>query len=80
MKDSERCRVDLIRLGELGRRGGERVERREQLSMEAGIIRVEGSPEIKASKDYLIERMKEAGLKVRFDPVGNIFGRREWLV
>ncbi len=77
MKDSERCRADLIRLGELGRRSGERVERREQLSMETGLIRVEGSPEIKASKDYLIERMKEAGLKVRIDPVGNIFGRRE---
>lgn len=43
---------------------------------EGGVTRVGFSREDQAARDWLIERMKEAGLEVRVDPAANIHGRR----
>lgn len=74
---SPRWKEDLIELGMMGRKVPARVESYAQLDLEKGLCRFEGTQEIKKSKDYVIARMKESGLKVRLDKVGNIFGRRE---
>jgi N-carbamoyl-L-amino-acid hydrolase len=47
------------------------------LDLQKGLYRLEGTQEIKKSKDYIMARMMEAGLAIRLDRVGNIFGRRE---
>jgi beta-ureidopropionase / N-carbamoyl-L-amino-acid hydrolase len=43
---------------------------------EGGVTRVAFTREDQAARDWLIERMKEAGLEVRVDPAANIHGRR----
>src|SRR5439155_5695040 len=43
---------------------------------EGGVTRVAFSREDQAARDWLIERMKEAGLEVGVDPAANIHGRR----
>ena len=43
---------------------------------EGGVTRVGFSREDQAARDWLIERMKEAGLEVRVDPAANVHGRR----
>jgi hydantoinase/carbamoylase family amidase len=73
----ERWQEDLVILGQLGRPNGARIVSYDQLNQEMGLYRVEGSSAMKKSKDYFIQRMKEAGLKVNVDRVGNIYGRRE---
>lgn len=77
MNRVERCKLDLIELGVLGRKGGERVERLEDLSLENGLHRIEGSKQIKESREYLFKIMREAGLSIRIDGAGNIFARKE---
>jgi len=72
-----RVKEELVELGSLGRKDGARVENYEQLDTDKGLWRLEGNELSKASKDYLVEKMKEAGLEVRFDRIGNIFGRKE---
>ena len=72
-----RWKEDIVELGRLGRRNNAAVERREQLSLESGLHRLEGTALSKASKEYMVGRMKEAGLNVRFDRVGNIYGHRK---
>jgi len=57
----------------------------EQLSQygrnpEGGVTRPGFSPADKAARDYVMRLMREAGLVVRVDPAGNIYGRREGLV
>ncbi len=73
----DRVKEQLIELGSLGRRNGARVKSCEDLGADKGLWRLEGSELSRASKDYLVMKMKEAGLEVRFDRVGNIFGRKE---
>jgi N-carbamoyl-L-amino-acid hydrolase len=41
-----------------------------------GVTRLAFSPEDMAAREYVIGLMKQAGLEVRVDPAGNIFGRR----
>jgi hydantoinase/carbamoylase family amidase len=72
-----RWKDELIELGKMGRKSSVRVDRYEELDMDKGLYRLEGTSEIKKSKDYIITKMQEAGLKVRFDKVGNIFARKE---
>ena len=72
-----RWKEDLIKLGEMGRRIPAQIESYEQLDPDNGLQRLEGTLESKISKEYMIARMKEAGLKVRIDKVGNIFARKE---
>ncbi len=74
---SKRWKEDLIRLGEMGRKNFQRVESQQQLDNEKGLYRFEGTPACTKSKKYVIERMKEIGLKVRIDRVGNIFARKD---
>ncbi len=73
----ERLKRDLVKMGSLGRHNGSMVESYEELSVDNGLWRLEGSELSKASKDYLVQKMKEAELKVRYDSIGNIFGRKE---
>lgn len=73
----DRWREDILVLGQLGRSDGMRVEKYDQLDGSMGLKRIEGSSEMKRSREYIISKMKEAGLKVRVDKVGNIFGRKD---
>ncbi len=73
----ERVKEQLVELGGLGRKSGARVNSYEELSADKGLWRLEGNEWSRASKDYLVEKMKNAGLEIRFDRVGNIFGRKE---
>lgn len=41
-----------------------------------GIIRLAWSPEDREACGYMVSRMEAAGLQVRTDPIGNVFGRR----
>ena len=77
---SQRWKEDLIELGKMGRQVPLRVESYDQLDPAVGLSRLEGTPQCKTSKEYIITRMKEAGLDVRIDQVGNIFGRKEGAV
>lgn len=76
---SQRAKRDLIELGRLGRRNGQVVEHFGDLSPENGLSRVEGSKEIRESREYLFKLMKEACLKIRTDEIGNIFARKDGL-
>jgi N-carbamoyl-L-amino-acid hydrolase len=64
--------------------GDRLVERLDRLAgfggtPEGGVNRVAFSDEDIRSRVYLKQLMKEAGLKVRIDPAGNMIGRREGL-
>lgn len=65
MINSERLWDRLMQLGKIG-------------TVEAGgITRLSFSPEERAAKDLIAGFMKEAGLSVREDEVGNLIGRKE---
>ena len=72
-----RLKEDLVTAGSLGRNPLKRVERYEQLDPQKGVTRPEGTEANRRTRDYAVERMKEAGLSVRFDLLGNIYARRE---
>jgi beta-ureidopropionase / N-carbamoyl-L-amino-acid hydrolase len=72
-----RWKAELIELGKLGRRNPVRTESFADLDLVNGLYRMEGTKESKQSKEYLISRMKNAGLQVRIDRVGNVFARKE---
>ena len=63
--DSRRLQSTLEKLSEFGR------------NPEGGVTRIGFSETDMAARDYVVGLMKEAGLAVRIDPAGNIFGRRE---
>jgi N-carbamoyl-L-amino-acid hydrolase len=63
--DSRRLQSTLEKLSEFGR------------NPEGGVTRVGFSETDMAARDYVIGLMKKAGLEVRVDAAGNIFGRRE---
>ncbi|KZE51647.1 Zn-dependent hydrolase [Brevibacillus parabrevis] len=56
------------RLGQLGKIGAQEA---------GGITRLSFTPEERAAKDLVASFMKEAGLDVREDEVGNLIGRKE---
>jgi N-carbamoyl-L-amino-acid hydrolase len=62
-----RVRGTLEKLSEFGRPAG--------AGFEGGVTRVGFSEEDLAARAYIIGLMREAGLEVRIDPAGNIFGR-----
>jgi len=72
-----RWKEELIELGRLGRRNPVRTESFADLDLMNGLYRMEGTKESKQSKEYVISKMKEAGLQIRIDRVGNIFARKE---
>jgi N-carbamoyl-L-amino-acid hydrolase len=63
-----RLRGTLEKLSEFGRPAG--------AGFEGGVTRLGFSEEDLAAREYVIGLMREAGLEVRVDPAGNIFGRR----
>ena len=72
-----RLKEHLVETGGIGRPGSVRVARCDQLSLDLGVTRPTGSKENRQIRDYAVRWLKEAGLRVEFDAVGNIFGRRE---
>lgn len=67
----------MIETGSFGRTPPESIERYEQLDPEHGVTRPTGTEGNKKIRDYAVARMKEAGLEVKVDRLGNIFGRKE---
>lgn len=65
MVDGGRLWGRLSELAEIGRHEG------------GGVARLSFTPEERAAKDLVRSYMEEAGLSVREDAVGNLFGRRE---
>ena len=65
MIDGERLWRRISELGEIGRQE------------EGGVTRLSFTDEERAAKDLVASYMEEAGLAVREDAVGNLFGRRE---
>src|SRR5450432_4156489 len=63
--DSQRLQGTLEKLSEFGR------------NPEGGVTRIGFSETDMAAREYVIGLMKGAGLEVRVDAAGNIFGRRE---
>jgi len=66
--NQERLREALEKLSEFGRPAG--------TGFEGGVTRVGFSEADLAAREYLMGLMRAAGLEVRVDPAGNIFGRR----
>lgn len=75
----QQWKEDIIEIGRIGRKVPQRIESYDQLALEKGQYRLEGTLACKKSKDYVIAKMKEAGLEVRIDSVGNIFARKQGL-
>ena len=67
--NQQRVWATLEKLSEFGRPAG--------AGFEGGVTRVGYSKEDEAARAYVIGLMREAGLAVRVDSAGNIFGRRE---
>lgn len=63
--DSHRLQGTLGKLSEFGR------------NPDGGVTRIGFSETDMAAREFVIALMKQAGLSVRVDPAGNIFGRRE---
>ena len=62
--DSQRLQGTLEKLSEFGR------------NPEGGVTRIGFSETDLAAREYVTSLMKQAGLQVRVDPAGNLFGRR----
>jgi allantoate deiminase len=65
MVDGGRLWLRLSELAEIGKHEG------------GGVARLSFAPEVRAAKDLVVSYMEEAGLSVREDAAGNLFGRRE---
>ena len=71
-----RLKDDIVSAGRFGRDPEKCVDTFDALDPERGVTRPTGSKANIKIREYAITRMKEAGLDVRFDAVGNIFGRK----
>jgi len=71
-----RLKEDLIHISAIGRPSGRRIRSLEDLDPSEGVTRPEGSPANKVLRDYTVQQMQAAGLVIRADRVGNIFGRK----
>jgi hydantoinase/carbamoylase family amidase len=71
-----RLKKDLIKTSEIGRFPKKSIKKYKDLDNENGVTRLEGTHENKLLRDYAVLCMKEAGLIVRVDSIGNIFGRK----
>jgi N-carbamoyl-L-amino-acid hydrolase len=76
MGTSDRLREDVITTGSFGRAAQARIDKYELLDRHCGVTRPTGSEGNKKIRDYTVDRMKEAGLTVKIDRAGNIFGRK----
>jgi N-carbamoyl-L-amino-acid hydrolase len=73
----ERLKKEMVEMGEFGRDPQRKVESYSDLDPEKGVTRPCGTDANKKARDYVVAHMEEAGLKVKVDKVGNIFGRLE---
>ncbi len=73
----DRLKEDLIEAGAIGRSPRKRIERFDQLSSAVGVTRAAGSEENRELNNFAVQRMREAGLIIRVDGIGNIFARKE---
>ena len=67
--NAQRLQQTLEKLSEFGRPPG--------AGFEGGVTRLGFSEEDLAAREYVVGLMRQAGLAVRVDRAGNIFGRRE---
>ncbi len=70
-----RIKEDLIEAGKFGREQQRRVESYAELDPEKGVSRPEGTPANRQIRNFAVQRMKAAGLSLKIDKFGNIFGR-----
>jgi len=63
--NSQRLQSTLVKLSEYGR------------NLDGGVTRLGYSETDMAAREYVIGLMKDAGLSIRIDPAGNIFGYRD---
>ncbi len=71
-----RLREDLIKAGTMGRPSAKRMETYGDLTPSEGVTRPTGSRADKEARDFVVKLMEDAGLDVKVDAVGNIFGTR----
>jgi len=74
---TNRLKEDLIEVGKYGRDPMRSVACYEDLDPERGVTRPTGTLANKKIRDYAVNCMKEAGLEVRIDKIGNIFAKKE---
>jgi N-carbamoyl-L-amino-acid hydrolase len=72
----DRLKEDIVASGRFGRETEHRVDDFDKLDPEKGVTRPTGSEANGKVRAYAVEKMKEVGLEVRVDAVGNIFGRK----
>ena len=72
-----RLKEDMIRTSAMGRAANRSVASYGQLDPERGVSRPEGSSANRVLRDFTVQCMQAAGLWVRIDRVGNIFGRKD---
>jgi len=72
-----RLKENIIEASQFGRNPERKVERYDQLDPERGVSRLAGTEANKKIRDYAVACMIEAGLKIKIDKVGNIFGRKK---
>lgn len=68
----ERLKDDLVEAGQFGRDPVRRVATYAELDSERGVTRPAGSEAERLTRDFAVQRMREAGLEVRVDRTGNI--------
>jgi len=61
----KRLKQNLLKLGLIGK------------TLKGGVTRGTGTQEDKKARDFIVRHMENAGLEVRVDKIGNIFGRKE---
>lgn len=74
---ANRLKDDLVTAGQYGREPQRTVSSYSQLDPDNGVTRPTGTEANKKIRDFCIERMLDAGLTVKIDRIGNIYGRKE---
>jgi len=74
---TDRLKADLIQTSAMGRLSGQPVASYDDLNPKQGVTRPEGTRANQELRDFTVKQMREAGLRVRVDRVGNIFGTIE---
>lgn len=68
---------EIMEMSTYGRTPRQRISCYEELNETAGVYRQEGTIGNKLLRDYALAKMRELGLAIKVDKVGNIFGRKE---
>lgn len=73
----DRIIKNMVEQGRIGRPGKRRVEESDHLDPDRGLTRPTGSKADMDARNLAVRLMKEIGLEVKVDMVGNIIGRKE---